>query len=86
MPNGSNRCGGAYDGCTDFERPKYGVLNVHNDYRGVVRAKQYGRLDMQYQDINRRHVCPQFTFTFQQMFEQMAQSLFWFGKGVSRLC
>jgi len=33
---------GAYDGCTDFERPKYGVLNVHNDYRGVVRAAQYG--------------------------------------------
>ncbi|CAJ1350548.1 unnamed protein product [Effrenium voratum] len=32
----------AYDGCKDFERPKYGVLNVHNDYRGVVRAKQYG--------------------------------------------
>ena len=35
---------GAYDGCRDFERPKYGVLNVHNDYRGVVRAKQYGRV------------------------------------------
>eukprot|EP00928_Gymnodinium_smaydae_P096473 TRINITY_DN8533_c0_g2_i5.p1 TRINITY_DN8533_c0_g2~~TRINITY_DN8533_c0_g2_i5.p1 ORF type:complete len:670 (+),score=154.93 TRINITY_DN8533_c0_g2_i5:55-2010(+) len=33
---------GAYDGCSDFERPKYGVLNVHNDYRGVIRAKQYG--------------------------------------------
>eukprot|EP00913_Durusdinium_trenchii_P013300 g12483.t1 len=33
---------GAYTGCRDFERPKYGVLNVHNDYRGVVRAKQYG--------------------------------------------
>lgn len=33
---------GAYDGCRDFERPKYGVLNVMNDYRGVVRAKQYG--------------------------------------------
>eukprot|EP00440_Ansanella_granifera_P022032 gb/GFBE01023923.1/.p1 GENE.gb/GFBE01023923.1/~~gb/GFBE01023923.1/.p1 ORF type:complete len:661 (+),score=140.10 gb/GFBE01023923.1/:1-1983(+) len=33
---------GAYDGCRDFERPKYGVLNVHNDYRGVVRAAQYG--------------------------------------------
>ena len=37
-------CEGAYDGCRDFERPKYGVLNVHNDYRGVVRAKQYGHL------------------------------------------
>eukprot|EP00927_Polykrikos_kofoidii_P062741 TRINITY_DN57544_c0_g1_i1.p1 TRINITY_DN57544_c0_g1~~TRINITY_DN57544_c0_g1_i1.p1 ORF type:complete len:663 (+),score=129.61 TRINITY_DN57544_c0_g1_i1:71-2059(+) len=33
---------GAYDGCRDCERPKYGVLNVMNDYRGVVRANQYG--------------------------------------------
>lgn len=33
---------GAYDGAKDFERPKYGVLNVMDDYRGVVRAKQYG--------------------------------------------
>jgi len=33
---------GAYDGCTAFEKPKYGVLNVMNDYRGVSRAKQYG--------------------------------------------
>ena len=33
---------GAYDGCVDFERPKYGVLNVMNDYRGVVKAQQYG--------------------------------------------
>jgi len=34
--------GGAYDKATGFERPKYGVLNVMNDYRGVVKCKQYG--------------------------------------------
>eukprot|EP00434_Breviolum_minutum_P022175 symbB.v1.2.019576.t1/scaffold1605.1/size109642/4 len=45
---------GAYDGCTDFERPKYGVLNVHNDYRGVVRAKQYGDCYMVLRDARLR--------------------------------
>lgn len=45
---------GAYDGCRDFERPKYGVLNVHNDYRGVVRAKQYGDCYMVLKDFRLR--------------------------------
>ncbi|CAJ1444226.1 unnamed protein product, partial [Effrenium voratum] len=45
---------GAYDGCKDFERPKYGVLNVHNDYRGVVRAKQYGDCYMVLRDARLR--------------------------------
>eukprot|EP00933_Yihiella_yeosuensis_P034602 TRINITY_DN28082_c0_g1_i1.p1 TRINITY_DN28082_c0_g1~~TRINITY_DN28082_c0_g1_i1.p1 ORF type:complete len:618 (-),score=133.68 TRINITY_DN28082_c0_g1_i1:115-1968(-) len=34
--------GGMYDKATPFERCKYGVLNVMNDYRGVVKCKQYG--------------------------------------------
>ncbi|CAE7250991.1 unnamed protein product [Symbiodinium pilosum] len=45
---------GAYTGCRDFERPKYGVLNVHNDYRGVVRAKQYGDCYMVLKDVRLR--------------------------------
>eukprot|EP00930_Biecheleria_cincta_P045374 TRINITY_DN31282_c0_g1_i1.p1 TRINITY_DN31282_c0_g1~~TRINITY_DN31282_c0_g1_i1.p1 ORF type:complete len:677 (+),score=132.93 TRINITY_DN31282_c0_g1_i1:190-2031(+) len=45
---------GAYDGCKDFERPKYGVLNVHNDYRGVVRAAQYGDCYMILKDFRLR--------------------------------
>merc|ERR1711920_299935 len=45
---------GAYDGCTPFERPKYGVLNVMNDYRGVVRAKQYGDCYMILKDMRLR--------------------------------
>jgi len=34
--------GGAYDDSMPFERPKYGVLDVMNDYRGVLCADQYG--------------------------------------------
>jgi len=34
--------GGAYDGASGFNRPKYGVLNAMNDYLGVVKCKQYG--------------------------------------------
>eukprot|EP00439_Symbiodinium_sp_Y106_P001589 s7915_g1.t1 len=34
--------GGAYDDAKGFDRVKYGALNVMNDYRGVVKAKQYG--------------------------------------------
>lgn len=45
---------GAYSGCRDFERPKYGVLNVHNDYRGVVRAKQYGDCYIVLKDVRLR--------------------------------
>eukprot|EP00931_Biecheleriopsis_adriatica_P101864 TRINITY_DN76927_c0_g1_i1.p1 TRINITY_DN76927_c0_g1~~TRINITY_DN76927_c0_g1_i1.p1 ORF type:complete len:820 (+),score=191.52 TRINITY_DN76927_c0_g1_i1:45-2462(+) len=32
-----------YDGCTPFDRPKYGVLNFTNDPRGVPACHQYGR-------------------------------------------
>eukprot|EP00929_Paragymnodinium_shiwhaense_P013526 TRINITY_DN121380_c0_g1_i1.p1 TRINITY_DN121380_c0_g1~~TRINITY_DN121380_c0_g1_i1.p1 ORF type:complete len:626 (-),score=131.85 TRINITY_DN121380_c0_g1_i1:149-2026(-) len=34
--------GGKYDKASGFERCKYGVQNVMNDYRGVVKCKQYG--------------------------------------------
>eukprot|EP00434_Breviolum_minutum_P041242 symbB.v1.2.036685.t1/scaffold5166.1/size30171/2 len=34
--------GGCYDGAPGFDRPKYGVQNVMNDPRGVVKCKQYG--------------------------------------------
>lgn len=34
--------GGCYDRATGFERPKYGVQNVMNDPRGVVKCAQYG--------------------------------------------
>jgi len=34
--------GGYYDQATPFERCKYGVLNVMNDHRGVVKCRQYG--------------------------------------------
>lgn len=35
--------GGAYDGAEGHERPKYGVLDVMNDYRGVLNCQHYGR-------------------------------------------
>jgi len=34
--------GGTYSGAAPFHRPKYGVLDVMNDHRGVVCARQYG--------------------------------------------
>eukprot|EP00930_Biecheleria_cincta_P100161 TRINITY_DN91776_c0_g1_i1.p1 TRINITY_DN91776_c0_g1~~TRINITY_DN91776_c0_g1_i1.p1 ORF type:complete len:632 (+),score=108.65 TRINITY_DN91776_c0_g1_i1:34-1896(+) len=34
--------GGCYDRASGFERPKYGVQNVMNDPRGVVKCAQYG--------------------------------------------
>lgn len=34
--------GGCYDNAQAFERPKYGVLDVMNDNRGVICARQYG--------------------------------------------
>merc|ERR1719326_1066858 len=34
--------GGEYDKASGFDRCKYGVLNVMNDYRGVVKCAQYG--------------------------------------------
>jgi len=33
---------GCYDSAGGFDRPKYGVQNVMNDHRGVVRCAQYG--------------------------------------------
>jgi len=33
---------GRYDDAKSFERPKYGVLDVMNDHKGVVCARQYG--------------------------------------------
>jgi hypothetical protein len=34
--------GGSYDNAVAFDRPKYGLLDVMNDYRGVVCAYHYG--------------------------------------------
>lgn len=34
--------GGHYDDANGFDRCKYGVLNVMNDYRGVIKCAQYG--------------------------------------------
>merc|ERR1719478_651393 len=46
--------GGCYDNCKDFERCKYGALNVMNDYRGVVRARGYGDSYMVLKDVRLR--------------------------------
>jgi len=37
-----NLFGGCYDDAKPFERPKYGVLDVMNDNRGVLCARDYG--------------------------------------------
>mmetsp|Transcript_12392 Transcript_12392/g.36113 ORF Transcript_12392/g.36113 Transcript_12392/m.36113 type:complete len:555 (+) Transcript_12392:101-1765(+) len=37
-----NLFGSSYDGASPFERPKYGVLDVMNDNRGVMCARDYG--------------------------------------------
>lgn len=37
-----NLFGGTYEKAKGFERCKYGVLNVMNDHRGVVKCHQYG--------------------------------------------
>lgn len=34
--------GGSYDNAEPFQRPKYGILDVMNDHRGVVGAYHYG--------------------------------------------
>lgn len=36
--------GSWYSGCQDFQRPKYGCLNISGDIRGVRPARGYGRL------------------------------------------
>jgi len=45
---------GKYDGAKGFDRPKYGVLNVMNDYRGVVKCAQYGESYMVLKDARLR--------------------------------
>lgn len=37
-----NLFGTSYDNAAPFERPKYGVLDVMNDHRGVLCARDYG--------------------------------------------
>eukprot|EP00928_Gymnodinium_smaydae_P011787 TRINITY_DN14316_c0_g1_i1.p1 TRINITY_DN14316_c0_g1~~TRINITY_DN14316_c0_g1_i1.p1 ORF type:complete len:500 (-),score=113.16 TRINITY_DN14316_c0_g1_i1:34-1533(-) len=46
--------GGCYDGAEPFERPKYGVLDVMNDHRGVICARQYGDSYMHLRDVRLR--------------------------------
>jgi len=52
--------GQAYDDAQAFDRPKYAVQNVFNDFRGVMGAKQYGDSYMVLQDVRLRcTMCPQ---------------------------
>lgn len=46
--------GGAYDGCSPFERVKYGVLNVFNDPRGYVRLTNFGDSYLVLRDVRLR--------------------------------
>ncbi|CAK0852885.1 unnamed protein product [Prorocentrum cordatum] len=46
--------GGAYEDAKPFERCKYGALNVMNDYRGVLSAKQYGDSYLVLKDVRMR--------------------------------
>jgi hypothetical protein len=46
--------GGCYDTANGFERPKYGVLNAMNDYRGVTKCKQYGDSYVVLKDVRLR--------------------------------
>eukprot|EP00927_Polykrikos_kofoidii_P022143 TRINITY_DN20730_c0_g1_i2.p1 TRINITY_DN20730_c0_g1~~TRINITY_DN20730_c0_g1_i2.p1 ORF type:complete len:1655 (+),score=292.53 TRINITY_DN20730_c0_g1_i2:723-4967(+) len=46
--------GEAYQDVKPFERPKYGVLNVTNDYRGVASAAQYGDSFLVLKDVRLR--------------------------------
>jgi hypothetical protein len=45
---------GAYDGCDSFNRPKYGVVNVVNDRRGIKAAMQYGECFLELSAAARR--------------------------------
>lgn len=45
---------GSYDGATPFERPKYGVMDVMNDHRGIVGARQYGDSYLTLKDVRLR--------------------------------
>lgn len=46
--------GPAYDKAEPFDRPKYGVQNVWNDYRGVMGCKQYGDSYIVLKDVRLR--------------------------------
>merc|ERR1740123_1492518 len=46
--------GGAYEKVLGFDRPKYAVLNVMNDFRGIVRCKQYGDSYIVLKDVRLR--------------------------------
>mmetsp|Transcript_490 Transcript_490/g.1093 ORF Transcript_490/g.1093 Transcript_490/m.1093 type:complete len:496 (-) Transcript_490:80-1567(-) len=45
---------GRYDSALPFERCKYGVQNVMNDYRGVVKCAQYGDSYLVLKDVRLR--------------------------------
>lgn len=45
---------GAYDQAQGFDRPKYGVQNVMNDHRGVVKCAQYGDSYLILKDVRLR--------------------------------
>lgn len=46
--------GGKYDRAAGHDRPKYGVQNVMNDHRGVVKCAQYGDSYMILKDVRLR--------------------------------
>merc|ERR1719421_1695548 len=46
--------GGTYDKADGFDRCKYGVLNVMNDFRGVVKCAQYGDSYLVLKDVRLR--------------------------------
>lgn len=46
--------GGSYDEAEPFQRPKYGVLDVMNDHRGVMCARDYGDSYMMLQNARLR--------------------------------
>jgi len=46
--------GDAYNDAKPFDRPKYGVQNVWNDYRGVIGCKQYGDSYIVLKDVRLR--------------------------------
>lgn len=52
-----NLFGEAYNDASGFERPKYGVLNMMNDHRGVMRASQYGESYFILKDVRLRVTC-----------------------------
>eukprot|EP00928_Gymnodinium_smaydae_P052972 TRINITY_DN37084_c0_g1_i1.p1 TRINITY_DN37084_c0_g1~~TRINITY_DN37084_c0_g1_i1.p1 ORF type:complete len:616 (-),score=77.24 TRINITY_DN37084_c0_g1_i1:145-1992(-) len=49
--------GSAYEDACPFDRPKYGVQNTWNDYRGVMGCKQYGDSFVVLKDVRLRSTC-----------------------------